>query len=387
MRETRSRCRTGRRALIALAGLVALSNCGPPDPQPHAGDTVASSAEEGRAPSRVDPGTPKSTQPASVPGSEALADGEGATRVLGAPWWEDSAYPDLGPFAASRMTAILLETGDDLAAATKEIRELSSSIGIGALSAKEETDRLLAGEGLEGLDPEDAEELRRLVALRRARKGPSARIEPALTLAERKRWTSFGMALGMARPLWSVREWGEPEVELGAAFAEVLGSLPGAPSISFSVGDAKANADALARASRFVRTKVGEDRVIAAMIFTMDAGPYVGLPVPEGAGLVVVDSVSLDDELVFDLCRREGDDVAEPFVARCRRGEKPVFERVLSQAPDGDLVHVEFSGGAPTRLGSYGWKIHLMTRGPGGTEYAHLYLAGNGALRFYFVSW
>jgi hypothetical protein len=76
-------------------------------------------------------------------------------------------------------------------------------------------------------------------------------------------------------------------------------------------------------------------------------------------------------------------DANEPWVLRARKDERVLWSRIASGAPDGLIPEVSLLKRAPTELGPYGWKVHLLAGG----EYMQLCVARDGSFLFYFYSW
>jgi hypothetical protein len=121
------------------------------------------------------------------------------------------------------------------------------------------------------------------------------------------------------------------------------------------------------------------------MIFTMDDGPYAGLPHETTVVLPAVESVTLDEHMQLNLAKVER--ATEPWVFQCVRDGKLQWTRVVSGEPDGQVESATFAEVEPNKTGPYGWHVYFQVDWDFGVEQAHLYVNAKGELICYFLSW
>lgn len=178
--------------------------------------------------------------------------------------------------------------------------------------------------------------------------------------------------------------WSEEQVTLATKAASILSRIGGAPKVAFERGSAK-NREGLEKVVRWFHATAAKPECLAAMIFTMDDGPYAGLP-HEGTEVLATSQVKeLDEHVQLRLARV--DLAEEPWVLQCVRDGELAWSRVLSGAPDGKVAGARFVEAPAKALGSHGWKVALSVDWTYGTEQAHLYVDAKGGMLFYFLSW
>lgn len=199
---------------------------------------------------------------------------------------------------------------------------------------------------------------------------------------ERMRMFPVAMWIGHIVPLWSRRQWSAEELDLARAVTDALQPY-GAPEVAFVAGGSNENRAALSGLSVWFRDLVSDDSVLASLIYTLDDGPYVGLPDPGGPSDILGD-VQLAPNLLIELALLSDPSEHGAFLFRALRDDgQELWARLVSKDPTWSIEDIEFSETAPADLGPYGWKVNFVADG----EYGHLYVARDGRLRFYFISW
>ena len=275
--------------------------------------------------------------------------------------WDDDDPPDMSVFASSRMTSLLERdgppTGDRVRQEAIEFQRQWENV-------RSERPEFVLPQPPNGTDSES----------------------PDLSLAkskiERLRMLPIPKWIGAVLPLWSRPAWTAAELDLVQAVADALGPY-GAPEVTFVAGGSSENRTALTELSRWFRDLVSEDAVLASLIYTLDDGPYVGFPDPGGPS-ALVGGVRLAPDLRIELVRLADPREQGSFVFRALRDDgREISARLVSKDATWAIDDVELSKKSPTELGAYGWKVHFLADG----EYGHLYVAQDGRLRFYFISW
>lgn len=216
---------------------------------------------------------------------------------------------------------------------------------------------------------------------------PSAMLEPELPTADRAWYCVLPAVLMQARTLWDVKSWTREDVALGQLAADFMHLNGAAPRSKFADGRDDSNRKQLEELVRWYWRTIQRPEVYAAMIFTLDMGPYAGLPFePSGdAKVILIGSQKLDDESEIQLCLADG--LPEPYVVRCVHKGKTEWARLISDSPDRTVRRVELTERAPTRMGRYGWQLHLLANWSGGAESARLYIGPDRRFLFYYLSW
>ena len=186
-------------------------------------------------------------------------------------------------------------------------------------------------------------------------------------------------------PLWQLRSWSDDQVALARDGATILTRIEGVPAVEFASGDDDTNRAALEQLVRWFHGEVARPEQLAAMIFTLDDGPFVGLPYDMESVLPADWSKRIDAHMELRLSEVARED--EAWVMQCVRDGEPIWTRVISGRPLGMVESVGFIDVAPVSVGSYGWHVPFWVSWTYGREQAHLYLDSRGELLFYFLSW
>jgi len=269
-------------------------------------------------------------------------------------------YPTFEPFVASRMFRMF---GDPKAADLAELTSQLQAVSKATAEAKE------VGEMFA---PPRSTTL-------------SASLQPEVELAQRSIAPLVPLVLMKLEPLWSATKWTSDQVAAARAGAAILARLPGAPAPAFAEDKDAENHAGLEAIVRWFGKQVARPEWLAAMIFTMDDGPFAGLPYESAQVLPAIATKALDEKTSVALCRVER--AKEPWVLQAVREGKPLWSRVISGAPDESVAEATFHDEPAERLGPYGWKIQMTVTWSQGTELAEVFLDAKGQLLFYFLSW
>lgn len=269
------------------------------------------------------------------------------------------AYPSFEPFVAEPMFE---RFGDPR---TADLRKLLEQFEV-VLRAQKEADEL------EDEEPEPAPT-------------PSAWLEPVLPEEQRMLASLIPLVFLRLEPLWERATWSVEDVADARTAAEILGRFPEPPTAVFAAGKDAENHAALEGLVRWFRERVRKPEWYAAMLFTLDDGPFVGLPHETDELLPATATLALDERTTLALCRVERE--REPWVLQARRGGKPLWTRVLSAAPDESLSAASFLQDHAERVGPYGWQVTLLVTWAQGSQHAEVFLGPDGELSFYFLSW
>jgi len=270
-------------------------------------------------------------------------------------------YPTLEPFRAARFTKEFYKHPElvDLAELLKEATDLREVRDVGKA----------AGEQATGKTSEE--------------KVLSAHLEPVVEHGGRL--VQLPLVLLKLEPLWKSEAWGPADLELARAGAKIVELLPDGPKLAFADGKPKENHKELEKLVRYYDAQVARPERYAAMILSMDDGPYVGLPYETTSALSGGTTRKLDDKTELRLTKV--DRPGEAWVLQCVREGKPLWSRVISGAPDGVVQEVALSKSEPQKLGTYGWKVFLDVKWTYGAERGYLYLDPKAGLLFYFLTW
>jgi len=271
-------------------------------------------------------------------------------------------YPTFEPFVASRMFGVMI--GDPAKFDLKEAREQLAKIAEANKTAKD------AGEKFARPKHPDA---------------PSAELVPAAPEEARFAYSLLPAVMMRIQPLWETREWSEEQVALATEAAACLAIEPSAPKVAFAKGKPAENRAGLEKLVRWFHGLVARPELYAAMIATMDDGPFMGLPYEAAQPLPAAQTKTLDEQTELRLCKVERP--REPWVLQCVREGKLAWSRVISAAPDESVVELGFRDSKPMPLGTYGWKVFLQAKWSYGSEACYLYLGPDAKLLFYYLSW
>lgn len=214
---------------------------------------------------------------------------------------------------------------------------------------------------------------------------PQALMKDVPGTAERARWSAAPYALQALFELHGENTWDEQQVARAESASSVLKGLKRVPRMRWDAGDMEGCRKTIRAIVRWYEDRLAEPEHFAAMIFTQDDGPFVGLKHKARKLLPEVGSVPLGDDLVLSLGRdKKG---AEPFVLQCARGKRVLWSRTISDSPYQTVHDVSFRDEPPTALDGLGWKVHLRVQWRNGAEYAHAYIDAEGQLVCYFMSW
>jgi hypothetical protein len=259
-------------------------------------------------------------------------------------------FPNLEPFVSSRMWGVFRARGPR--ATLEELRQLRTLIAM-----EQEDYTVDAGDG------------------------PDARLEPPVPSETRMRAKVVPFLMAQLKPLWERADWTPDELELARECARFFAEI-GAPKVSFREAASRDNHRSLVALGTWFSGYVSRPAGYAAMIFTLDNGPMAGLPLPPDARVEVVDEQAFGDQGFAVRLGRLGDG-EEPWVLRGVKHDRVLWSRVASGQPFDVIGSLAFADREPTRLGPYGWMLHLIAGG----ELCDLYVGPDGGFLFYFFSW
>ncbi len=275
---------------------------------------------------------------------------------------EPLAYPSFEPFLASRMFKMMV--GDpaklDLRKTLADLKKISESMKAG----------------------KDAGES---VSPKPSANAPNAALTPPVEIEQRSLYTLLPAVMMRLEPLWQASAWSDEQLALALDAAELLPQFPDGPKLSFAKDKPKENRAELEKLVAWFRAQVARPERYAAMIATMDDGPFVGLPYETAEILPAASTKKLGEKLELHLCKVERP--KEPWVLQAVTDGKLLWSRVISGAPNESVRAVEFRPSEAMPLASYGWKAFLAVDWAYGKEACYLYLDPQGRLLFYFLSW
>ena len=270
-------------------------------------------------------------------------------------------YPTLEPFFGSKMQQLLFGELDKL-----DLEDLAKQLGqLGEINREAKN----AAEEFSGTKPP----------------GPSAALEPRLTHADASVAKMLPIVMAKLRPLWEAKAWTAEQVQLASTAATIVARGSDGPKLTFENGKDAANRAELEKLVRWFDVQLAKPALYAAMIFTMDDGPFAGLPF-EAPGILTTDRViKLDEHLELRLAKSERP--KEPWVLQGIRDGVLMWSRVISAAPNESVSEVRFHDAPPAALGKYGWRVSMLASWSYGTEHAPVYIDAKGNFLFYFLSW
>jgi hypothetical protein len=246
-------------------------------------------------------------------------------------------------------------------------------------------------ENIAGIDkPITAKELEKFMAeLEKAKANPS-RTRPA------NYYWIIPMVFYRARNLFAKNSWTVAEIKQGRDlsyfFAKLTGKEDlkiGKPEVKIEKLDQSSFRQGLVTLRNWFVVLCQDNRTLAAMVYTMNDGPFWGADVDaEGvAEMKVVESIPLpDQEARFILLRDRGP--SEPMVFGIINADNSIrWLKRLSAAPKGRISSATFVQRTIYKLEGYGYICSLMVAWNGGMERGSVYLDDALNLRFYYLSW
>lgn len=270
-------------------------------------------------------------------------------------------YPSVELFRSSRMWEPLLG-GEDT---SLDLDRSVTLIGVQLTSIQEANEAVA---GLFGVNE---------------RTGQSALLNPTVSDEKRVWWMIVPRIVSELSPLFEATEWSEAQLATARTAARFLSLKSYGPHLDFASSSRTKRREELEVLGRWFVAQLQHPERYAAMVCTMDFGPYAGLPHDTDQLLPAHQTVSLDDTRKLRLCKVGG---PEPFVLQCVNGEKLLWSRRISDAPNQTVSRVELLD-TPPELGPFGWKVHFAVTWENGHELGHLYLDREADFLFYFMSW
>jgi hypothetical protein len=219
---------------------------------------------------------------------------------------------------------------------------------------------------------------------RNAPAGSSALLRPPVPVEEQVWWMVVPRIMSELAPLFETTDWSEDQLATARTAARFLALKPYGPRLNFTSGDEKAWHAELELLGRWFLHQTQRPELYAATICTIDKGPYAGLVDGSGQPPHLTQTVALDETRTLRLGTTSGSD---PFVLQCVEGDKVLWTRCISDAPDRTVTDVEFAEEPPAQLGPFGWRVEMGVKWQYGHERAHLYLDRDAGFLFYFLSW
>ena len=215
-------------------------------------------------------------------------------------------------------------------------------------------------------------------------------IEPArkLPASTRKRAGYFyiPMVFYRSRHLFVPQQWTKADIEEGRTISRFFARLARQPDLEIKANDPRGFEQGLRRLSQWFGGLCQNNEDLAAMMFTLDDGPYRGQKVDEKkfmewkrVGSAILPGSKARFVLMTD------NRAPEPMIIGVLNADNSLLwaRRLSSKSVgDGHLASAQLTSRAATQLEGYGYKL-TMRMG----ESSVVYLDKDFQLRFYFVSW
>jgi hypothetical protein len=289
----------------------------------------------------------------SPPASPAPADRSAALKLPVPPESDGPPrFPDLTPFRVSAWWAMLASKPLTRADLAKMRQKMSQAAGAGAAA------KAASGGG-------DA---------------AAVALPGAVPLSRRTWWSFVPVVIAQTESAWTKDTISSEELERLRTAAEHLAADDDGLRLDFGDGDPAQRRTELAKLARWLDAAVRRPASYAAMLFTMDDGPFVGLAASSHDGLAVTVLLDLGDSTRLSVGRA----ATTGWIMECVKGDRVLWERRFVAKDGGEFERVEAATkDAVESLGPYGWRVHLVADG----EHAPVYLSASRELLFYFVSW
>ncbi|HTF87577.1 MAG TPA: hypothetical protein VK843_04150 [Planctomycetota bacterium] len=211
----------------------------------------------------------------------------------------------------------------------------------------------------------------------------SAELEPRVPPEELLAYRIAPLVFMRLERAWDEPVWTIADVTEAVQGSAILRQIPDAPEPRFVQGQDAANHRGLEELVRWFHRLEQRPECLAAMIFTLDAGPFAGTPLA-GEALHETKSVrKLADGFDLRIAPLIGE--PEPCALQCVREGQVMWTSVLSGQPAGRVSSAELADMDAIDLGPWGWLVVMRVESSRGAEHAHVYVDRNGGLRFYFL--
>lgn len=195
------------------------------------------------------------------------------------------------------------------------------------------------------------------------------------------------------RNLYGKDELSDEETELAIHVSKLISEEFGEDGLKIVGRDQEALRTGLECLANWFKELCMNDQALAAMIFTMDDGPFIGEEVREEAlkGAEEVGRAELMDGDGHLVLLRTAHRTSPMILSHITSDGNTSWSRRLTAGSDG-IDSAEFAkrkedNKSYTELEGFGYRIHLFADWAYGNEYGHLYLDENCRLRFYYLSW
>lgn len=212
----------------------------------------------------------------------------------------------------------------------------------------------------------------------------SAELEPRIPAFELQAYRIAPLVFMRLARAWDEPSWSNVDVTEANQGAAILRQIPGAPEARFVFGDDARNQRGLEELVVWFHTLTARPESLAAMIFTIDAGPFVGIPLRSEPLFETQATREVGDDLELRIAPLVGE--PEPQALQCVRSGRVEWTSVLSGQPAGLVSSAELAEMDAVDLGPWGWLVVVRVQWTHGKQHAYVYLDRTGELRFYFLS-
>lgn len=212
----------------------------------------------------------------------------------------------------------------------------------------------------------------------------SAELGPRVPYQELSTYRIVPLVFMRLEAAWEEPHWSVVDVTEAVQGAALLRELTGAPEARFVQGDDAQNKQSLEELVRWFHGLEDHPELLAAMIFTLDTGPFAGIPLGSEPLAATKPVRPFGDGFDLRIASLAGE--PEPCALQCVREGRVCWTSVLSGQPFGRVAGAEIADMDAVDLGRWGWLVVVRVQWTQGEQHAYVYLDREGGLRFYFLS-
>lgn len=197
------------------------------------------------------------------------------------------------------------------------------------------------------------------------------------------------MVFYKSRGLFTKRSWASEELKQGQLISSFLARLADRPELTISRLDQDTFRRGLVRLRDWFVSLCQDNQTLAAMIFTLDSGPFFG---SEGDSLrltemKLIGSVRIPGQRARFVLVTDGKQPEPMIVGVVNEDESVRWLVRLSGLRQGRLVTAPLRNDIARKVEGYGWTLDLMAERLSRNIRCRIYLDESLNLRFYYLSW
>lgn len=190
------------------------------------------------------------------------------------------------------------------------------------------------------------------------------------------------------RNLFSKESWTAEEIIQGQQASQFFARLVKNPDLRIEKSDQDSFKNGLLVLRNWFAALCQDNKTLAAMIFTMNDGPYFGgvIDINDSLKMKLVESTPISGKQASFVLMTD-DSQPQPMIIGVLNEDKSIRWLKRFTNPPNKITRAELQEPALYKVEGYGYAVALMTEGTSGRERSHVYLDDSLNLRFYYVSW